>query len=243
LLHQSLSKQWGYTLEELNLSSKVPYFWDDTVGYVAAEPRSNVDDNQAVKSDIVYINYLKNNIKDKDNVYYRLQEYKVDILMVKDDFPMSVNTSFSFGTMFTNFFQSMPKDEDGCEVNNPLFVPGNIKCRNENGIHFLKKYDNIREGLRDASKFFNLTGSDVEDFTILHKFHNFSLTAYRMYFVLSMVFLKGGEMYDRNHRINRRGYRLPTRGNALYIKKETIFGDDISSYKRPAGRTWKEDSF
>lgn len=242
LLHQSLSKQWGFTLEELKISSGVPYFWDDRIGYIATESRNQSNGIYAVQSDIIHINYLKDKIKDSNLVYYRLQEYKVDILMVKDEFPMSINTCFTLGIMLTNFLQSMPVDDDGDFVNNPLFVPGSIKCRNENGIHFLKKYDTIREGLKDASRFYNLTGRDVDDFTILQKYFNFSLTTYRMYFVLSMAFLKGGEMYERFHRVNRRGNRLPTRGYISSIKKESIFGSDVSSCKRPAGRTWKKDS-
>lgn len=242
LMHQSLSQQWGFTLEELNLSSGVPYFWDERIGYIAAAPRTTTEGTYASRSDIVQINYLKDSIKDKDNVYYRLQEYKVDILMTKDDHPFSLNTAFTLGSMLTNFFQEMPRDENGEEINNPLFVPGEVKCRNGNGIHFLKKYGNIREGLADASSFFDLVGRDVEDFTRLHKFHNFSLTTYRMYFVLSMVFLKGGEMYDRNYRVNRRGYRLPVRRYLHSVKAKSIFGEDISSHQRPAGRTWREDS-
>jgi len=243
LLHQSLSKQWGFTLEELNLSSGVPYFWDDTVGYKAAEARNTIEGNYGAKSDIVTINYIKDLIKDRDLVYYRMQEYKVDILMVKDDHPMALNVVFSLGAMFSNFFQDVPRSyEEGMEVNNPLLIPGNYKCVNRNGIHFLEKYDNIREGLKAASEHYRLVGRDNEDFVRIHKQLNFSLTVYRMYFVLSSVFLKGGEMFDRNYRINRRGYRLPVKRDLSYIKNESFWGEDISSGKRPAGRTWREDS-
>jgi hypothetical protein len=237
-LHQSLSAQWGYTLEELNLSSGVPYFWDNRVGYVVSENSSSL----MPMADIVNINYYKDLIRDRDTVYYRMQEYKVDILMTKDDTPYSLNIAFTLGCMFTNFFQSNPVDEDGYDMNNPLFVPGDVKCQNENGVYFLKKYGNIREGLTDAANFFNLIGRDVEDFTLLHKFHNFSLTAYRSYFSLCMLFLKGGEMYDRNYRVNRRGYRIPHRRYISRVKREGFWGNDISSRQRPAGRTWREDS-
>ena len=64
LLHQSLSKQWGFTLEELKISSGVPYFWDDRIGYIATESRSQSNGIYAVQSDIIHINYLKDKIKD-----------------------------------------------------------------------------------------------------------------------------------------------------------------------------------
>lgn len=236
--YQRLSREWGMQLEVVNVASNLPYFWDERVGYdVEDQFTSNL-----TNSDLSIINYYKQQVKYPKTTTKILNNYKVDILMTRDKKQYSLNTVFTLGCLLTNFFQSMPADDDNEEINNPLFVPGEIKCRNENGVYFLKKYGNIREGLLDAAEFFHLAGSDSDDLTILHKFHNFSLTAYRLYFPLCMMFLKGGEWYDRNCRVSRSGNSISPRRNVSNAKREEFWGADISSHKRPAGRTWREDS-
>ena len=239
-LYHRYSKKFGTMLEDFNISSSTPYFWPDSIGYLVL-PYSS-ENSLYYKSDTTLINSIKNTIKDYDTVYYRLQEYKIDSIMSKSETNFSLNVVFTTGLLLTNFFQAMPKDDDGNEINNPLFVPGDTKCSSENGVYFLKKYDNIRVGLIDAAEYFSLNGYDSHDFVALHKFHNFSLTVYRLYFILAMQFLKGGHMYDRNTRIGNSGNRLSNRRNPFSHTRQTFWGEDVSSCKRPAGITWRNDS-
>ena len=238
-MHQLLCKKWRVVLEEINISSGRTYFWNEDINYIIDSNEYN--NRNIVQTDLTLINSLRNSIDDWDRTYTDLQEFKIDLVMVKDKLSLSINMLFTFGCMFTNFLQDIPRLEEGGSSNNVFLLEGEHKCYTNKGIRFLKKYDTIRDGIADFVNTFEVGLSDNYTFEKVFKSYNFSLTMFRAYFVICMTYLKGGKIYGRDSQMDSIGTVRNYSGFHSNYKKNGIWGKDFTRNQRPAGRFKSED--
>lgn len=232
-MHQLLCRKWKVALEEINISSGRTYYWNDSINYIVDSNPHN--EKIITQTDLVLINSLRNSIQDWGITYTDLQEFKIDLIMVKDKIPLSVNMLFTFGCMFTNFLQDIPRLEEGGSSNNVFLLAGENKCYTQKGIRFLKKYDTIRDGIADFVDTYELGLLDNSTFEHIFKMYNFSLTVFRAYFVICMTYLKGGKIYGRYSQMDSIGTIRNLSGFHANYKKTGVWGNDFTKDQRPAG--------
>lgn len=238
-MHQLLCRKWKVALEEINISSGRTYYWSEDINYIVDSNKYN--ESIITQTDIVLINSIRNSIKNWDITYTDLQEFKIDLIMVKDKIPLSVNMLFTFGCMFTNFLQDIPRLEEGGSSNNVFLLEGDNKCYTQKGIRFLKKYDTIRDGVVDFVNTYSLGNMDNSTFESVFKTYNFSLTVFRAYFVICMTYLKGGKIYERDAQMDSIGTIRRYSGFHSNYKKAGVWGEDFTKGQRPAGRFKQAD--
>ena len=238
-MHQMLSRKWRVVLEEINISSGRTYFWNDDINYIVDSNKYN--EKLIVETDLTLINSIRNSIEDWDSTYADLQEFNIDLIMIKDKIPLSINMLFTFGCMFTNFLQDIPRLDEGGSSNNLFLLEGDNKCYTRKGIRFLKKYDTIRDGIEDFVNTLKLGLLDNSTFEEVFKVYNFSLTVFRAYFVICMTYLKGGKIFGRNYQMDSIGTCRNYSGFHSNYKKTGVWGEDFTRGERPSGRFKQAD--
>lgn len=236
-LHKRFNILVGEVVDDVHLNEHGRlYFWDSSIGYTHHDTSIK---RMTSHMDLTLINVLRKSLKDIDNSIKIMYNVIESLTRVRMSFPISLNVPIVIASLLTNFFTNIPiVQSTGISSYNIFYVEGDTPCVTERGILNLKSYDSYDDCLMDVSDMFGLSYYEKETFEGFKKHVSFSLTLYRIFFILTLLLKRGVTINGEDLEMDSTG-RFRNLGNRrVPVPKKSLFRKttNIAARPRQAGR-------
>jgi len=188
-LHLKLNKRFQEVLDIvcLNENGRV-YFWPKDIGYINSPTSVK---KMVSHLDLLLLNVLRKKISDVDNSRKEMYNFIEALTKARISYPISHNVPIIVASLLTHFFSDIPLTSEGHNTYNVYFISGDTPCVTSRGILHLCCYDSYEDCLQDVSEKFQTAYDEEETFLAFRKKLKLSLTLYRIYFILTLLFKQG----------------------------------------------------
>lgn len=229
----NLEKYLGQKIVSLNRTSGRWYYWDEHIGYlIGSKNKSSLS-----IMDMSLINSVKNLIKDLDKTRVLVYNIKESLALARLKCDLSLTVPIVLAAMCTRMFTDIPyKKSDNTSSNNLYRIPGEVECVTKEGhTLYLSCYNSWEDCLIDVAQRYGTSRDEDECFKILFKELKFSLTLYRIYFVVTLLLMKGVDISEETMEMDSLGRQCHYRNISWRkgYKISRLFGRNKTYRKRP----------
>lgn len=233
IVNKRLNRVLDFNITTVNLINNIAYYWEQVDEFLL--PDTNTIYSYIRKSDLDLMLSISHDISYEETYLATVQMFRA-ISNARTSCAISLYTPLVTAALMTNLFRNVPTVADGSSSNNYYLLSGGKQCYLNCGIMILDTFETPIDCIREVANRYNTSASEAQTFLMLYKNLRFSLALYRVYFILTLLVLKGVDISEANNLVDCTGRKF---SNRMFISPtcftSTIFGQATKVGQRPQG--------